>query len=103
MLNATALQPNAHLRKNTVARWKFFELALRSFVGVGHQCRDVDERGHPRVLAGMHDQRAVVGVADEDDRTGHASETSLLGCGKVKLVAGAGEPSDSDDGSLLIL
>jgi hypothetical protein len=81
VLGAGRLEPHAtvsdfDLREDR-GRWEFVELALGGLVGIGRQRSDIDEPDHARVNSRVRDQRAAVGVADEDRRVADTREARL--------------------------
>jgi len=54
-------------------------LALRGLVGIRRQGRDIDEPGHARISPRVRDERATIGVPDEDRRAADPGQASLHG------------------------
>ena len=96
MLDAALFEPDAPFRNLDVAehgsRWKLVELALRGLVGIRRERRDIDQPGNAGIGPGVRNERAAIGVPDENRRTAHPSQTSLHGGDvareRVKAVLG---------------
>ena len=78
--DAVSLQPDPSIGDldvgEDVGDGKLLLLALRGFVGIGCERRDVDQGGDPVIRARMRDQGAAVRVADKHHRTADPSEAT---------------------------
>ena len=76
-------EPDAPFRHVEVVehggRRKLAKQALRGFVGIRRERRDIDERGYPRIGPCVRDQCSAIGMTDEDRRAGDPGKARLHG------------------------
>ena len=83
MLVAALFEPDAPVRCLDVVehggRWKLAKQALRGFVGIRREGRDIDEPGYPRIGPCVRDQCSAIRMTDEDRRARDPSKARLHG------------------------
>src|SRR5262249_23569640 len=83
VFDAALFEPDAPFRRIEVAehggRRKLGKQALRGFVGIRSEGRDIDERGYPRIDPGMRDHCSSIGMTNEDHRAWDPSKACRHG------------------------